>query len=159
MSPVSILDFLGSTRGRLSRKGLALGALLPFIVLMAVVDALDDPWITAVVWLLIAWPLFIATPWRRLHDQGRSGRWNVIFLFFYAIGFAFFLGEYVPAEGGWARLFDGEAPRTVDDELTAGGLGGLSTVLIFLPIHLFWLYVMPSARGDNRYGPPPRPKE
>jgi uncharacterized membrane protein YhaH (DUF805 family) len=88
--------------------------------------------------------------------MGRSGRWSLVFLFFYALGFAFFFSEYVPAEGGWAALFDGEPARTVDDELTASGLGGLSTVLIFLPIELAWLYLFPGQAGPNAYGPDPR---
>lgn len=156
MTPDKALTFWFDPRGRISRRGLTLGMLLPFLAAMVLVDTLNSAWVTLVVWLILAWPLFVATPWKRLHDQGRSGRWNLIFLAFYVIGFAFFLGEYTAAEGGWAALFDGRPPRTTDDNLTPSGMGGFSTILIFLPIQLFWLYLIPSAGGDNRYGPPPR---
>jgi uncharacterized membrane protein YhaH (DUF805 family) len=155
MTPSRLLDFYTATGGRLSRRQLAVWVMLPFLVLMFVIDLTNSAVLTSLIWGLIAWPLFVATPWRRMHDMGRPGRLNLIFLAFYAVGFAFFFGEYVEAEGGWAALFDGEDPSTVDDDLTASGLGGFSTVLIFLPIHLFWLYLMPSQAGDNRYGPPP----
>jgi len=159
VTPDAILRFLISTQGRINRKQLALGILLPLMVAVWITDALNSWVLTALVWIFFAWPLFVATPWKRLHDQGRSGRWNLIFLAFYALGFVFLLGEYVPAEGGWAALFDGQEPSTVDDDLTANGLGGFSTILIFLPIHLFWLYLLPSQRGANRYGPPPSAQE
>ena len=156
MTPGSALRFLVDPRGRVSRRGLALGLLVPFVLLLGIVDRLDSPALTAAFWALAAWPVLIATPWKRLHDTGRPGAINLVFLAFYALGFGFFLGEYVPAEGGWPALFDGEPPSTVDRDLTASGLGGFSTLLIFLPIHLFWLYAIPGAKGDNAYGPPPR---
>lgn len=149
-------QFLLSPEGRVSRRGLALGLLLPFFVLLAIADFLDSATIATLFWIAAAWPVFVAGPWKRMHDMNRSGWWNVPFYVFYALGFAFFLAEYAAAEGGWARLFDGAAPKTIDDDLTASGLGGFSTILIFLPIHLFWLYLIPSVRGANRYGPPPR---
>ncbi|MEE4209229.1 MAG: DUF805 domain-containing protein [Parvularcula sp.] len=155
MTPSAAVHFLTDTQGRLSRRGLLLGAFLPFVLAASLIDLTNDPWITLLGWALMAWPLFVATPWRRMHDMGRKGRWNLLFYGFYLLGFAFFFGEYTSAEGGWSALFDGAPPRTVDDDLTAGGLGGLSTVLIFLPIHLFWLYLIPSQASDNRYGPPP----
>lgn len=157
MTISGLRDYLLSVEGRISRLGLALGMLLPLLVVIWVTDLLDNWVLTSAAWLAFAWPLFVATPWKRLHDTGRSGRWNLVFLAFYVLGFGFLLTEYVAAEGGWAALFDGEPPSTRDDDLSASGLGGFSTVLIFLPIHLFWLYLIPSQRGDNRYGPPPRP--
>ena len=138
------------------RRDLALYSLLPFVVIMAVADRADSAAIAVLAWALVAWPVLIAHPWRRLHDLGRSGRWHLVFLAFYALGFAFFLGEYVPSEGGWAALFDGEPSVTVDDALTASGLGGFSTLLIFLTIELAWLYGFPGQRGANRYGPDPK---
>lgn len=159
MTRQSVQSYLFSVHGRVSRFGLAIGMLLPLLVAIWVTDLLNSWFLTAAVWAFFAWPLFIATPWKRMHDTGRSGRWNVLFLLFYVLGFGFLLTEYVIVEGGWSALFDGAPPRTVDDDLTASGLGGFSTVLIFLPIHLFWLYLIPSQAGDNRYGPPPRPQE
>ncbi|MEO1040763.1 MAG: DUF805 domain-containing protein [Pseudomonadota bacterium] len=156
MSPLKALHLYFDPRGRLSRKTLLLSVLLPLFVVMMVLDASNDPLVSGLIWLLIAWPLLVATPWKRLHDTGRTGKWNLVFLGFYAIGFAFFLGEYVPAEGGWAALFDGQDPVATDDDLTASGLGGFSTVLIFLPIQLFWLYLIPGTDGENRYGSSPR---
>ena len=138
------------------RRDLALFSLLPFVAVMAVTDALDSAVASGIGWALVAWPVLIAHPWRRLHDLGRTGRWHYVFLFFYALGFAFFLSEYVPSEGGWAALFDGEPSVTVDDALTASGLGGLSTLLIFLPIQIVWLYGFPGQRGENRFGPDPK---
>ncbi|GGY41814.1 DUF805 domain-containing protein [Parvularcula lutaonensis] len=156
MSPKDLLEFWFSPKGRIDRRQLALGMLLPLFGVMILIDLSNSAVFTALAWAVIAWPLFIATPWKRLHDQGRTGKWNLVFLFAYLIGFVFLLGEYAAAEGGWAKLFDGQDPVTTDDDLTANGLGGFSTILIFLPIHLFWLYLIPSQRGDNRYGPPPR---
>ncbi|MEM1379313.1 MAG: DUF805 domain-containing protein [Pseudomonadota bacterium] len=156
MTPQAAWTFLTSTQGRISRRGLALGVLLPLFISLAIVDALNNAAVTALFWLLAAWPLFVATPWKRLQDMDRTGRWNLVFLPFYALGFGFFLGEYVLAEGGWAKLFDGQAPETIQTDLTASGLGGFSTILIFLPIHLFWLYLIPGVKGDNSYGSPPR---
>ena len=138
------------------RRDLLLFSLLPFGVVMAVADALDSAVASAIGWALVAWPVLVAHPWRRLHDLGRTGRWHYVFLFFYALGFAFFLGEYVPSEGGWAALFDGVPSVTVDDQLTASGLGGLSTLLIFLTIEVVWLYGFPGQRGLNRFGPDPK---
>ena len=155
MTPQSTFAFYFDPHGRVSRKALFLAVLLPLFVLMMLVDASNSALISAFVWILIAWPLFVATPWKRLHDTGRTGKWNAGFLAFYALGFGFFLGEYVPAEGGWAALFDGRDPVATDDDLTASGLGGFSTVLIFLPIQLFWLYLIPGTKGENRYGPSP----
>ena len=156
MTPTQFAHLYFDPRGRLSRKGLALAVLLPLLVVMLIVDASDSALFTGLVWALILWPVLVATPWKRLHDTGRTGKWNGIFIVFYAVGFAFFLGEYVPAEGGWTMLFDGNHPIATDDDLTASGLGGFSTVLIFLPIQLFWLYLIPGTQGDNRYGPSPR---
>ena len=157
MTPSSVLTFWFDTTGRVSRKGLALGVLLPLIAALALVD-LSNSWVlTTAFWTAFAWPLLIATPWKRLHDMDRSGRWTLIFVVFYVIGFFFFLAEYAGAEGGWHKLFDGAPPETTDKDLTANGLGGFSTVLIFLPIQLFWLYLVPGTKGDNRYGPPPQP--
>ncbi|NRA31039.1 MAG: DUF805 domain-containing protein [Parvularculaceae bacterium] len=157
MTPREALTFYFSPNGRISRRGLALGVLLPMVAVLALIDVTNSPVASTLIWLVIGWPLLVATPWKRLQDMGRSGRWNVIFLAFYALGFLFFLGEYAAAEGGWSSFFDGVAPTTVDNDLTANGLGGFSTILIFLPIHLFWLYLIPGAHGDNRYGPAPRP--
>ncbi|MEM9809843.1 MAG: DUF805 domain-containing protein [Pseudomonadota bacterium] len=159
MTPTSALRFLFETRGRLSRRGLALGMLLPTCFVLLIADMSNSWPLMTFVWLVLAWPVLIATPWRRLHDMNRRGHWNLIFIAFYLIGFSFFLAEYVSAEGGWAQLFDGQPPQATDDELTANGLGGFSTILIFLPIQLFWLYLIPGTRGENRYGPPPRTKE
>lgn len=153
MTPRAALTFLFSTEGRITRRDLAIGVLPLLVAGLAVTDLANSPALTALFWAFVAWPLFIATPWKRLHDMGRAGWWNAVFLVLYALGFLFFLGEYVAAEGGWSMLFDGMPPSTVDKDLTAGGLGGFSTVLIALPIHLFWLYAVPSAREDNRYGP------
>ncbi|MEM9838158.1 MAG: DUF805 domain-containing protein [Pseudomonadota bacterium] len=155
MNPRQALSFLFSTQGRITRRQLALGILPVLIIGLAATDQLNSAPLTAIFWLAFAWPLFVATPWKRLHDMGRAGWWNIVFHVLYAIGFVFFLSEYVAAEGGWAALFDGAPPTTVDKDLTASGLGGFSTVLIALPIHLFWLYAIPSAREDNRYGPAP----
>ncbi|MEM6747549.1 MAG: DUF805 domain-containing protein [Pseudomonadota bacterium] len=155
MTPKDAINHYFSPRGRLSRKGLALSVLLPLLAVMFAVDASNSPALSAIIWALILWPLMVATPWKRLHDTGRTGKWNAIFLVFYVIGFTFFLGEYVPAEGGWGALFDGQDPTATDDDLTASGLGGFSTVLIFLPIQLFWLYLIPGTEGENRYGPSP----
>jgi len=155
MSPRKAFDLYFDPRGRMSRKGLLLAILLPLFALMLIVDKSDSPAVSGLVWALILWPLLIATPWKRFHDIGRTGKWNAVFLAFYALGFGFFLGEYVPAEGGWSALFDGEQPTATDDDLTASGLGGFSTVLIFLPIQLFWLYLIPGTEGENRYGPSP----
>ena len=146
--------FFLSTRGRMTRRELALGSFLPFFALMAASDAADSALVSVLAWAVVAWPVFVAHPWRRMHDMGRRGLWNLVFYAFYTLGFAFFLGEYVPAEGGWAALFDGAPATTADDQLTASGLGGLSTVLIFLPIQLVWLYAMPGQRAANAYGPP-----
>ncbi|MEO1658521.1 MAG: DUF805 domain-containing protein [Pseudomonadota bacterium] len=155
MTPKDALHLYFDPRGRLSRKGLALAVLAPLFALMLAVDASNSAFVSAFIWALILWPLMVATPWKRLHDTGRTGKWNAVFLLFYAIGFAFFLGEYVQAEGGWPALFDGQDPVATDDDLTASGLGGFSTVLIFLPIQLFWLYLIPGTQGENRYGPSP----
>jgi len=157
MTPKQALTLATSLEGRLSRRGLALGVLLPLFAALFLVDLSNSAIVTTLFWLIAGWPLLVATPWRRLHDMGRSGKWNVLFLLFYLIGFTFFLGEYTAAEGGWSTLFDGHPPTTVDNDLTANGLGGFSTILIFLPIHVFWLYLIPGAHGDNRYGPAPRP--
>lgn len=156
MSPKDLLLFWFSPDGRIDRRQLALGALLPLFAVMILTDITNSAALTGLAWALIAWPLFVATPWKRLHDTGRTGKWNLVFLAFYALGFFFLLAEYTAAEGGWASLFDGQEPTTTDDDLSANGLGGFSTVLIFLPIHLFWLYLIPSQPRDNRYGPPPR---
>ena len=156
MTPQGVFEFLFSPTGRVSRRGLTLGILLPFLGAVSVADYSNSPGFTSLVWLAFAWPLFVATPWKRMHDQGRTGKWNLLFLFFYVVGFGFFLAEYVTQEGGWAALFDGQSASTIDDDLSANGLGGFSTVLIFLPIHLFWLYLIPSQDGRNRYGPAPR---
>ena len=145
-----------SPAGRMRRRDLAAFSLLPFVVVMAVADRADNAAVAVLAWALLAWPVLVAHPWQRLHDLGRSGRWHLVFLGFYALGFAFFLGEYVPSEGGWAALFDGEPSVTVDDQLTASGLGGLSTLLIFLTIEIAWLYGFPGQRGPNRYGPDPK---
>ncbi len=157
MSPQAAFTFLFSPTGRISRKGLALGLLLPFLLVVAASDYANSWVVSGLVWAFFAWPMFIATPWKRMHDQGRTGKWNLLFLFFYVVGFSFFLGEYVAGEGGWAALFDGQDPSTIDDDLSASGLGGFSTVLIFLPIHFFWLYLIPSQSEPNAYGPPPGP--
>ena len=154
MTPRGAARFLLSPRGRMGRKALALGSLLPFALVMGLADAADSPWVMLAAWGLVAWPLFVAHPARRMHDVGRRWAWSLVFYAFYALGFAFFFSEYVPAEGGWPALFDGAPPRTLDDQLTANGLGGLSTVLIFLPIQLAWLYLIPGQRGENAYGPP-----
>ncbi|MEM6913750.1 MAG: DUF805 domain-containing protein [Pseudomonadota bacterium] len=156
MTSQKALQFYFDPRGRLSRKSLLVSVLLPLFAVMLVVDASNNPVFSGLIWGLVVWPLLVATPWRRLQDTGRTGKWNAIFLVFYAIGFSFFLGEYVPAEGGWDALFDGVDPVATDDDLTASGLGGFSTVLIFLPIQFFWLYLIPGTDGENRYGPPPR---
>lgn len=156
MTPGGAVRFLTGTRGRLSRRGLTLGSFVPFLVVMILADAANDPAAATLGWALVAWPVLVAHPWRRLHDLGRSGRWHLVFLLFYGIGFAFLLAEYVPNEGGWAALFDGAPSVTVDDELTASGLGGFSTLLIFLTIEVGWLYGFPGQRGVNRYGPDPR---
>lgn len=150
------LRFLTDPSGRMGRRSLALGSFLPFLVVIGLADAADSMAVMVAAWALIAWPVLVAHPWRRLHDMGRRGRWNLVFYGFYLLGFAFFFSEYVPAEGGWAALFDGAPAETIDDELTASGLGGLSTVLIFLPIQLAWLYLIPGQRGPNPYGPDPR---
>jgi len=159
MTPSSVASFYGSLEGRISRRGLALGVLLPFLVGLVFMDAANSAAVSVLFWSVIAWPLLVATPWKRLQDTGRTGKWNLVFLPFYVLGFTFFLAEYASVEGGWATFFDGQPPATTDDQLTASGLGGFSTVLIFLPIQFFWLYVIPGNRGDNRYGPPPRPSE
>ncbi|MCQ8184415.1 DUF805 domain-containing protein [Parvularcula maris] len=148
-----------SPEGRIDRRGLALYFLAPFFAVMLITDISNSPALTVLLMVLVAWPLFVAGPWKRLHDMGRSGRWNLVFYAFYVLGFAFFFGEYAAAEGGWSALFDGKDPVTTDDQLSASGLGGFSTILIFLPIHLFWLYLIPSQRGDNRYGPAPNTSE
>ena len=145
---------LADPRGRSGRRALLIGNLLPFLVLAFVTDRLDSATASSLFWLVVAWPLLVAGPWRRLHDMGRRGAWNLLFYGFDAVGFAFLLGEYVPAEGGWGALFDGVPPRTTDDALTASGLGGFSTLLIFLTIHLAWLYLIPGQRRANPYGPP-----
>lgn len=157
MTPVQALTFYWSPRGRISRRGLTLAVLLPMIAVLAAIDAANSAWVASLIWIVVGWPLLVATPWKRLQDMGRPGYWNVLFLVFYLVGFSFFLGEYAAAEGGWSSFFDGEPPTTVDNDLSANGLGGFSTILIFLPIHLFWLYLIPGAHGDNRYGPAPRP--
>lgn len=152
MRPADLLD----PRGRMRRRQLAAWSLLPFVVLAALADAANDALVTTAFWLLIAWPVLVAHPWRRMHDVGRAGRWNLVFYAFYALGFGYFFSEWVPAEGGWSALFDGAPASTPDDALTASGLGGFSTVLIFLPIQLAWLYLIPGQRGPNPYGPDPR---
>jgi uncharacterized membrane protein YhaH (DUF805 family) len=153
---MNLADLYLSPKGRLSRRELALFFLLPFFGVMLVTDLSNSPVLTTLLMLLAVWPLFVVGPWKRFHDMGRTGKWNLVFYAFYALGFAFFFGEYATAEGGWPALFDGQDPVTTDDQLSASGLGGFSTVLIFLPIQLFWLYLIPSQRGDNRYGPPRR---
>ena len=144
----AILSYL-SPNGRMGRRALLLRSLLPFLALIGAADAADSAAVMTLAWGIAAWPLLVAHPARRMHDMGRSARWNLVFYAFYALGFAFFLGEYVPAEGGWAALFDGEPARTVDDQLTASGLGGFSTLLIFLPIHLAWLYLVPGRANET----------
>ena len=156
MRPIEVVRFLVTTRGRLSRRQIALYSFLPFLAVMAVTDWANSWAVSLLGWAVLAWPVLIAHPWRRLHDLGRSGRWNLVFLAFYALGFGFFFSEYVPSEGGWAALFDGRPSVTVDDAMTASGLGGFSTVLIFLPIQIAWLYLFPGQSGENRFGPDPR---
>ena len=145
-----------SLRGRMRRRDLILLSFLPFVAVMTVADLADSTAAATAAWALVAWPVLVAHPWQRLHDLGRSGRWHLLFLAFYALGFAFFLREYVPSEGGWAALFDGAPSVTVDDALTASGLGGLSTLLIFLTIEVAWLYFFPGQGGANRFGPDPK---
>ncbi|WP_031555283.1 DUF805 domain-containing protein [Parvularcula oceani] len=145
--------FLFDPRGRIGRRQLFVGLFLPFLLLAAIVDAFDSAALSLAFWLASAWPVFVATPWKRMHDMGRTGRWNLVFYLFYAIGFAFFLSEYVSAEGGWGALFDGVPAETTSQDLTASGMGGFSTVLIFLPIQIAWLYFIPGKRGPNDYGP------
>ncbi|MBB4659705.1 DUF805 domain-containing protein [Parvularcula dongshanensis] len=143
------LRFYVSPRGRVGRKALFLWCFVPFVVLAALADRANNAAVSTAFWLLVAWPLFVALPWRRMHDMERRGAWNLVFYVFYAVGFAFFLGEYAASEGGWAALFDGTPPHTVDRDLTASGMGGFSTVLIFLPIHLVWLYAISGRAAEK----------
>lgn len=145
--------FVLDPRGRMGRKALFFGSFVPFVVIIGIADAANSVGVMVAAWALVAWPLFFAHPWRRLQDMGRRGTWNLVFYGFYALGFSFFFGEYVPSEGGWGALFDGRPAVTTDDTLTASGLGGFSTVLIFLPIQLVWLYLIPGRKADNRFGP------
>jgi uncharacterized membrane protein YhaH (DUF805 family) len=154
--PKAALRFWFDPRGRVSRKGIWLGLALPFLAASIVADAAGLLLLEIGILLFFAWPLAVGVPWKRMHDMGRKGVWNVLFWVFYALGLAFLLPEYAAAEGGWSALFDGQPPVTTAQDLSTSALGGFSTILIFAPIQLAWLYLIPGQRGPNAYGPDPQ---
>ena len=173
-SPPEALRFYASPKGRVSRRGIWLGLLLPYLAGSVGLGAVSDS--AQLVWgALFLWPLFVAVPIKRFHDMGRAWWWVMVFGAGIAFGAGYLwwdLGQAANAVGltaaeawadmeGYAELARdavarGERSGQRGPLLSASGWGGLSTVLIFGTIQFGWLYLVPGQPAENRYGPPPR---
>ena len=172
--PSSAARFLLDVRGRVSRRGIWLGLLLPYLVGSTVLGAVNQT--AQLVWgAAFLWPLFVAVPIKRFHDMGRAWWWVLVFLGGMAFGAGYLwwdLGQAASAVGmtateAWSDMERyaelareaverGERSARRGPLLSASGWGGLSTVLIFGAIQFGWLYLIPGQPAENRYGPPPR---
>ena len=170
-----MFDFLFNPQGRISRKGIWLGFLLPYLAIslvLGVVEAIVP--VLGIVSLLVGlfyfWPSIGAVPIKRLHDLGRSGWW---LLAFYGVGFAllvWFLGAVgvtaadTPlgeafADGSFGTLPEEEQAALLM-ELARAATSGAALIPLVLSV-LFSLfqfvvfYVLPGQRADNRFGNDP----
>ena len=168
-----MFDFLFNPQGRISRKGMWLGFLLPYIAISVVLGFLEGlvPALAALsvlVGLFYLWPNF-ATSIKRLHDHGRSGWWLLLYIVVQIAALVAALGALGKAAHDSDRLADLEAMGTMTPEeqgavfaelipLALGTpLGMISTaVMLITGIAFFvYLYVMPGQRMDNKYGRDP----
>lgn len=107
----------------------------------------------------IAWAILWGWPWtpllaRRLHDQGRSGRWAVLPF----VGAAMLLLNWwlAPTGNGPPMDFSLGSPhlhRSIAwTPLTIGSFAAFGMISIVT----FLFYLLPNTKGPNRYGPDPR---
>lgn len=104
------------------------------------------------------WTIAWYWPWipllvRRLHDQGRSGRWAAVLL---AGSILFALDWFAPTGSdlsldfslGWSDVHRSVAwtPLTI----------AASVAAVAMSIASLLLYLLPNTEGQNRYGPDPR---
>lgn len=168
MSPVNAARFLFDPRGRVGRKGIWLGLLLPYLSGSLVLGAIDAT--AQLFWgLFFLWPLAVAVPIKRFADMGRAWWWVLVFLggILFGLGYLWYdLGQAARGVGmtGWEALRDteqyaelaeaavarGERSAARGPLLTASGYGGLSTALIFFFIEFGWLYLIPGRKAEDR---------
>ena len=176
-SPLNLVRaarFLFDPRGRVGRRGIWLGLLLPYLTGSLLLGLVSET--AQLVWgAAFLWPLAVAVPVKRFADMGRAWWWVAVFLGGIAFGLAYLwydLGQAAGAVGmtAWEAFLNteryaelaqaaverGERSDRRGPLLTASGYGGLSTALIFFFIEFGWLYIVPGQPHENRYGPPPR---
>jgi uncharacterized membrane protein YhaH (DUF805 family) len=146
-----VWSFLFGVKGRVSRKGIWLGLILPQFAVFAVATGIDMGvgWynresdigiLSGLASLFYLWPN-IAVTVKRFHDRNMTGWW-----IFYFVGIM--LGALVLGIGG-AALFKGlENPVLLFLFFTP--------VLAVVIIQTVILYFLPGAPGENLYGPDPR---
>ena len=159
-----MLGFLFGLNGRISRKGIWLGYLLPYLAISIVVGIVL-PILSGVVELFYVWPALIAVPVKRFHDRNMTGWWTLIF-------FVLSMISAIVAITAAAPLIDAEAlaeaaaqpapdPQVLMELLSpalgstmvAAGFAALATIGI---VQFVILFVLPGTKGENQYGADPR---
>lgn len=171
-----MFDFLFNPQGRISRRGIWLGFLLPYLavtILISVLAALVPVLglLSFLVSLFYFWPSIGAVPIKRLHDLGLSGWW---LLLIYAVSVGLLVLTMIGAFGSdagqaylaaaedgslasmseeaQARLFLGLVTGAMS---TALGLIGVVLSVVFSLFTFVLFYLWPGQRRDNRFGRDP----
>lgn len=172
-----MFKFLFSPNGRVSRSGIWLKFLLPYILLSIAASIIDrsigTAWmmksgegyahmwmlhrhgpVAALLGLFYLWPSF-AVPIKRYHDRGMTGWWVLFSILLLIPGIV--VGAIGVAHSGITM----ENIHAIDpSQLNHGALlhmvGGMLWCLLIAVIFFVILYVLPGHQGENKYGPDPR---
>ena len=171
-----MFDFLFNPQGRISRKGMWLGFLLPYLAVSFAVSIVAGfvpvlGLLSLLVSFFYLWPSIGAVPIKRLHDLGRSGWWLLLlYVGSFAFLILFMIGAFGSEQGQayMAAAEDGSLVTMSEAEQAAllWGMvsGAASTTLgliglvlsVLLSLFTFVLfYVLPGQRRDNRFGNDP----
>jgi uncharacterized membrane protein YhaH (DUF805 family) len=171
-----MFDFLFNPQGRISRKGMWLGFILPYLAISIVLGMLSEAAaifaiISTIVGLFYLWPSLVAVPVKRLHDLGRSGWWLLlIYAVELVLAVLFVVGCFTAAEGtgllvafedgSFERLSEQEQSEVFGELVLNGFSNGMviatSVLLVLIGIATFVIfYVLPGQRADNRFGRDP----
>jgi uncharacterized membrane protein YhaH (DUF805 family) len=166
-----MFDFLFNPQGRVSRKGYALGYLLPYILLVVLPPLILSGFgmiglYTTVIGLFFLWPSLIAVPFKRFHDLGLTGWIHVGVLVLIGILTGFALSEFfmeVMRNPALAEELDQGVANDpisgfaamwaqIDDPAKRGALIAATVLQYGEPLAFL---VLPGERRANRFGEDP----
>ena len=171
-----MFDFLFNPQGRISRKGFAIGFLLPWLATQMPPLFLPAGPEAGALWVVVGlvftlaglfflWPSFVAVPVKRLHDLGLTGWLQVLVPLIGLVGIVFVVVGMFNAYEGTPEDFAVEFEGIESNADTYAVLWPLikSSPLALAGVALFFIYVIefvifcliPGQKGPNEHGEDP----